>query len=76
MEELLFKTIESGYQPLPRVKKLQDEIEVLKLDIELAEYGIEPELTEMAEINYLCDLKSAMSSYLTELYTIKNKEAV
>ena len=30
MEELLFKTIESGWQPLPRVKKLQDEIEVLK----------------------------------------------
>ena len=60
------------------LQQLQTELDALQTDVEMTEAEIikvDPELIEDAKRQYLCDLKSAMNSYLSELWMIERKIA-
>ena len=60
-----------------KTEQLLKEIEALQADIELTEANIGEldEIGEEARLSYLKSIKSAMSSYLSELYIIERKIA-
>ena len=55
------------------LQQLQAEIDELQVDVEMTEAGISPDLIEDAKRQYLCDLESAMNSYLSDMWTIERK---
>ena len=58
------------------LQQLQTELDALQVDVEMTESGIaevDPDLIEDAKRQYLCDLKSAVNSYLSELWMIERK---